>query len=118
MKFRPYEYQQTAIKWIIDNPRCGLFLDMGLGKTIITLNHINRLINEEFAVSKVLVICPKLVCHTWSDEIRKWELLLTYSIVLANPQQRRNAPPCRWRGLKLLLIRRSRTVYCSKYTYW
>ena len=29
MKFRPYEYQQTAIKWIIDNPRCGLFLDMG-----------------------------------------------------------------------------------------
>ena len=55
------------------------------------MNHINRLINEEFAVRKVLVICPKLVCHTWSDEIRKWELPLTYSIVLGNPQQRRNA---------------------------
>lgn len=55
------------------------------------MNHINRLINEEFAVRKVLVICPKLVCHTWSDEIRKWELQLSYSIVLGNPQQRRSA---------------------------
>jgi len=48
-------------------------------------------VNEEFAITKTLVICPKLVCHTWSDEIRKWELPLTYSIVLGNPQQRRSA---------------------------
>lgn len=47
--------------------------------------------NEEFAISKTLVICPKLVCHTWCEEIRKWDLNLTYSIVLGNPQQRRSA---------------------------
>lgn len=63
----------------------------GLGKTIITLNHINRLVNEEFAITKTLVICPKLVCHTWCEEIKKWDLNLTYSIVLGNPQQRRSA---------------------------
>lgn len=91
MKYQPRPHQKIADEFIQKHDRSVLVLDMGLGKTIITLNHINRLINEEFAVSKVLVICPKLVCHTWSDEIRKWELPLTYSIVLGNPQQRRNA---------------------------
>lgn len=91
MKYQPRPHQKIADEFIQKHDRSVLVLDMGLGKTVITLNHINRLINEEFAVRKVLVICPKLVCHTWSDEIRKWDLPLTYSIVLGTPQQRRNA---------------------------
>ena len=46
MIFRPYEYQSTAMQWIIDKPRCGLFLDMGLGKTVITMTAIQWLIDE------------------------------------------------------------------------
>lgn len=30
MIYTPHEYQETAFNWIIKNPRCALFLDMGL----------------------------------------------------------------------------------------
>lgn len=91
MKYQPRPHQKIADEFIQEHSRCAIFLSMGLGKTIITLNHLDRLINEEFAIKKALVICPKLVCHTWCEEIRKWDLNLTYSIVLGNPQQRRSA---------------------------
>lgn len=91
MKYQPRPHQKIADEFIQQHDRCAIFLSMGLGKTIITLSHLDRLINEEFAIKKALVICPKLVCHTWCEEIRKWDLNLTYSIVLGNPQQRRSA---------------------------
>lgn len=56
IEFRPYEYQRTAINWILDHPRCGLLLDMGLGKTICTLSAIDELIYERLEIRKVLVI--------------------------------------------------------------
>ena len=71
MKFRPYEYQQTAIKWIINNPRCGLFLDMGLGKTVSTLTAIQQLM-DDCEVSRTLVVAPKKVAETtWTTEAQK-----------------------------------------------
>lgn len=91
MKYQPRPHQKIADRFLETRPRACLLMDMGTGKSAVTLNHINRLVNEEFAITKTLVICPKLVCHTWVDEIRKWDLNLTYSIVLGNPQQRRNA---------------------------
>ena len=54
MKYRPHEYQKVAEEKIIELPAVGLFLDMGLGKTVITLSAINRLMYEMFAVQRVL----------------------------------------------------------------
>lgn len=80
MKFRPYEYQQTAIKWIMDNPRCGLFLDMGLGKTVSTLTAIQQLI-DDCEISRTLVVAPKKVAETtWTTEAQKWDHLKSLKV--------------------------------------
>lgn len=76
MKFVPHKYQQMAIDKILNTPRCGLFLDMGLGKTAITLTAVEELIYNSFEVSKVLVIAPLRVAEdTWTRECDKWEHL-------------------------------------------
>ena len=76
MKFKPHEYQKIAIKKVLDTPKVGLFLDMGLGKTVITLTAIDRLMYWDFTISKVLVIAPLRVAEdTWSRECQKWEHL-------------------------------------------
>ena len=93
MKFEPHEYQRRMIDKIYGQENVGLFLDMGLGKTVITLTAIKELI-EDFAVSKVLVIAPKRVAEdTWTREHEKWDHLsgLTVSRVLGTPQQRARA---------------------------
>ena len=93
MKFNPHNYQQFAIDFIIHNPIAAIFLDMGMGKTAITLMAIQYLMYEIFEVSKVLVICPLRVTRTWRDEIQKWEQLsgLTYSVVIGTEKQRKKA---------------------------
>lgn len=94
MKFIPHKYQQIAIDKIEELPRCGLFLDMGLGKTAITLTAIEDLMYNRFEISKVLVIAPLRVAEdTWSRECEKWDHLKNLRIVkvLGSPQQRRLA---------------------------
>ena len=93
MKFRPYEYQQTAIKWIINNPRCGLFLDMGLGKTVSTLTAIQQLI-DDCEISRTLVVAPKKVAETtWTTEAQKWDHLKSLKVakVMGTEKQRKLA---------------------------
>lgn len=81
MIYRPYDYQRTAMQWIIDKPKCGLFLDMGLGKTVSTLTAIQQLI-DDCEISRVLVVAPKKVAETtWSTEARKWEHLHDLRVV-------------------------------------
>lgn len=94
MKFIPHKYQQIAIDKIEELPRCGLFLDMGLGKTVITLTAIEDLMYNRFEISKVLVIAPLRVAEdTWSRECEKWDHLRNLKIVkvLGSSQQRRLA---------------------------
>ena len=94
MKFVPHEYQKRAIDKVVDQTHVGLFLDMGLGKTVITLTAINRLMYEEFDVSRVLVIAPKRVAEdTWTREHAKWDHLqhLKVSRILGTASQRMNA---------------------------
>lgn len=80
--FTPYPYQTFAIRQILKKPALALFLDMGMGKTAITLTAIDELVNEEFAVSRVLVIAPKRVAEsTWTDEAVKWEHLQDLRVV-------------------------------------
>lgn len=94
MKFIPHKYQSMAIEKIYNTPRCGLFLDMGLGKTVITLTAIEDLIYNQFEISKVLVIAPLRVAEdTWSRECQKWDHLKGLSVVkiLGSPRKRRLA---------------------------
>lgn len=91
MKFVPHEYQRFAIEKIIELPEAGLLMDMGLGKTSITLTAINSLMYDMFEVSKVLVIAPKRVAEdTWTTEAGKWDHLqhLRISRVLGNQRER------------------------------
>lgn len=93
-EFKPHDYQQYCIDRIIRDPALGLFLDMGLGKTVITLTAINKLKYEYWAVQKVLVIAPKKVAEaTWEKEAAKWNHLrhLRFSVVLGTAAQRKTA---------------------------
>ena len=94
MRFTPHEYQRRAIDRVVDQSHVGLFLDMGLGKTVITMTAINRLMYEEFEISRVLVIAPKRVAEdTWTREHAKWDHLrhLKISRVLGTAAQRKAA---------------------------
>ena len=72
MKYNPHDYQQYVIQYIIDHPEAAVFLDMGLGKTSITLTALEQLLFEYFEVRKILVVAPLRVArNTWSDEIEK-----------------------------------------------
>lgn len=89
--YKPHEYQAYCTGRIISDSSLGLFLDMGLGKTVITLTAVNELMYNRFEVSKVLVIAPKKVAEsTWSEEADKWEHLkhLRVSKILGTVQQR------------------------------
>ena len=91
MEFIPHGYQRRAIELAIRLPRLGLFLDMGLGKTVITMTAIQELMFDRFEVSRVLVIAPKRVAEdTWTREHAKWDHLedLKISKVLGTEQQR------------------------------
>lgn len=94
MQYNPHDYQKYVIEYIEKHPVSAVFLDMGLGKTSITLTAINNLLLDYFAVHKVLVIAPLRVAkNTWSAEINKWDHLndLKYSIVVGTPAERKNA---------------------------
>lgn len=94
MKYTPHDYQTRATDFILEHPKAGMLLEMGLGKTVITLTAIDILINELFEVDRVLVIAPKRVAEdTWTREHAKWDHLrhLRVSKVLGSPDQRRRA---------------------------
>lgn len=91
MIFIPHKYQEYTISRILEQPKCGLFLDMGLGKTSCTLTAISELMFDRFDIGKVLVIAPKRVAEgTWSDEIEKWDHLkgLKVSVIAGTERQR------------------------------
>ena len=94
MRFIPHAYQQYAIQHIETHKEAALFLDMGLGKTVIALSAIWDRAFDFFEVSKVLVVAPLRVARdTWPAEIEKWEHLkyMTYSVVVGTEEERRQA---------------------------
>lgn len=94
MKYTPYPYQAFAEKFVLEHKAAGLFLDMGLGKTAITLSACEKLLRDYFETSKVLVIAPLLPAReTWPDELAKWDQLegLTYSLIIGTAQERIDA---------------------------
>ena len=94
MKYSPHDYQRYATDFIINNPISAVLLEMGLGKSVISLSAINELMLDYFDVSRTLVIAPlRVAISTWPDEIKKWEHLkyLSYSVVTGSEKERLDA---------------------------
>ncbi|MDK2843719.1 MAG: hypothetical protein PWP69_511 [Enterococcus sp.] len=94
MRYEPHEYQEYATNFILNHPIAAILLEMGLGKSVITLTAIFDLTLDSFLIRKVLVIAPLRVARdTWPAEIEKWDHLngLTYSVAIGNEAQRKAA---------------------------
>lgn len=94
MNFSPHNYQTYAINYIETHPIATVLLDMGLGKTVISLTAIADLLFDSFEAHRILVVAPLRVARdTWPAEIAKWEHLqhLTYAVCVGTPKERRAA---------------------------
>jgi len=94
MRYEPHEYQEYATNFILSHPIAAILLEMGLGKSVITLTAIFDLTLDSFLIRKVLVIAPLRVARdTWPAEIEKWDHLygLSYSVAIGNEAQRKAA---------------------------
>lgn len=94
MKYSPHDYQRYATDFIVSHKISAVLLEMGLGKSVISLSAINELMLDYFDVSRTLVIAPlRVAISTWPEEIKKWEHLkyLTYSVVTGSEKERIDA---------------------------
>jgi len=94
MKYVPHDYQQYATEYIKSHPVAAVLLDMGLGKTAISLTALLDLLFDSFEAHRVLVIAPLRVARdTWPAEIEKWDHLsmLTYSVAVGSEKDRKTA---------------------------
>ena len=90
-QFHPHPYQQAGIEAILEKPGVALWMEMGLGKTVVTLTAIDQLLYDRLEIRRVLIIAPRKVAEaTWQDEAAKWEHLrhLRLSTVLGSEKQR------------------------------
>ena len=93
MRYKPHDYQKYATDFILSHPISAILLQMGLGKSVITLTAMKELF-ERGEISRALVIAPLRVARdTWPEEIRKWDHLqgLTYSVAVGPVEERRAA---------------------------
>lgn len=94
MKYKAHKYQEYATEFILTHPIAAVFLDMGLGKTAITLTALYDLMLDSFEIKKTLVIAPLRVCtNVWPMEIEKWDHLegLSYSLAIGTAKERKAA---------------------------
>ena len=94
MKYSPHNYQTYATDFIVGHPEAAVFLDMGLGKSVITLTALLDLCLDRFEIAKVLVIAPLRVARdTWTVELQKWDHLkcFTYATVIGSVSEREAA---------------------------
>lgn len=94
MIYRPHDYQTYASEFIKSHPVAAVLLDMGMGKSSITLTAINDLLFDSFEIRKVLVVGPlRIARNTWPAEIRKWDHLneMTYSVAVGTEEERTRA---------------------------
>lgn len=111
-----HQYQKACVEHIITTPYCGVFLDMGLGKTVSTLTAIEYLMYDYCEISSVLVIAPKRVTESvWEEEAQKWEHLkhLRFSKIIGSAPQRVEAL---MRKADIYLISRDNVAWlCARY---
>ena len=117
MRYCAHDYQAYATEFALSHPYCGLILDMGLGKSVITLTALWDLLLDSFEVGCVLVVAPKRVAEdTWPREIGKWEHLkgLTYSLVMGSEKERRAALARK----AMIYINRENVAWLVEHTTW
>ena len=93
MKYNPHKYQSYATDFIVNNPIAAVFLEMGLGKSVITLTAMKKFFETD-TVCKVLVIAPLRVARdTWPAEIKKWDHLkgMKYAVAVGTEAERKAA---------------------------
>ena len=93
MIYHPFEYQTKATRFVLEHPECCLFLDMGLGKSVITLTALQQLI-DYCEINRTLVVAPKKVAETtWTTEAAKWNHLqgMRVAKVMGTEKQRKMA---------------------------
>lgn len=115
MNYNPYNYQKFSLEHVLKHPFSGLFLDMGLGKTIITLTAIEQLMYQDLSIKKVLVIAPKRVAETvWTDEISAWDHVnhIVSSVVLGSQESRIKALK---KNADVYIINRENVVWLVNY---
>lgn len=116
MRFIPHEYQKYCIDRMISDDKLGLMLDMGLGKTVITLSAIADLKYNRFEVNKILVIAPKKVAEaTWSKEAEKWDHLKLLRIVPVLGSSQKRIKALNTPG-DIYVINRENVVWLVEYT--
>ena len=106
--YNPHAYQEYARDFLVDHEEAGLFLDMGMGKTVATLTAVRDL---AWDIGRVLIIAPKRpAIDTWPDELRKWDHLkdLTWAVAVGSPVQREAALA---RGAFITVINRENVVW-------
>ena len=94
MNFSPHNYQSYAIDYIENHPVAAVLLDMGLGKTVISLTAIADLLFDSFEAHRILVVAPLRVARdTWPAELAKWQHLkhLTYAVAVGTVKERKAA---------------------------
>lgn len=110
-----HPYQLNCVNHIIQNKYCGVFIDMGLGKTVSTLTAIDALMFDYCEINSVLVVAPKRVVESvWEEEAKKWEHLnhLTFSKIIGTEKQRINALSI---AANIYLISRDNIVWLYNY---
>ncbi len=110
------EYQRRMADWILENPRCALYADMGLGKTVAVLTAIVDLFHA-FDIARVLIIAPRRVAlSTWPTEIRKWPHArnLTYEVLAGKTVDQRSVACMRDRS-QIHIINRENVKWISQY---
>lgn len=118
MRYVPHDYQKYAADRIIKDNICGLFLEPGLGKTVISLTAVNELMYDYFKVAKVLVIAPLRVAqNTWSNECEKWEhlKLLGISKIIGPEKERLSALN---KKSSVYIINRENVEWLTKHCRW
>lgn len=118
MQYKAHDYQEYAKTRIIEQKACGLFLEPGLGKTVITLSAIWELMFDYFEIGKVLVIAPLRVAeNTWTEELEKWDHLtfLRISKVLGTEGERKAALG---EPADIYVINRENVAWLSEHFEW
>ena len=89
-----HEYQNFCVEFLKTHPEAMLILEMGLGKSVITLTAILDLMFDSFDVGRVLVIAPLRVAESvWPQERAAWEQanFLHMSVITGSAKQREAA---------------------------
>lgn len=105
-----HDYQQAAADFAILHPKCGLFLELGLGKTLITLSVLERVYNNE--PGHILIIAPKAIAKaTWAAEIEKWDIKLPHKSLIVNEKGKKLSKTKRLEAYKQIFENNIKTVY-------